>query len=51
MNNTLETLKNQRGLWMMIIILFVVFLLEPHAPNTDDGCRALFHFLKGVPHE
>ena len=48
MHNTRETIKSQRGLWVMIAVLTVVMLIEPRMIVLGDACADLLGFMRGV---
>lgn len=47
MRHTRETIKAQRGLWVMIAVLAVVMMIEPRMVVLGDTCADLLEFIGG----
>lgn len=48
MYNTKEALKKQRGLYVIIAVLLVVWMLEPSIAVMSEVCRNLFNHFTGL---
>lgn len=48
MQNTREAIKRQRGLYMMIAVLVVVWFIEPSMNAMASICRDLLGYFYGV---
>lgn len=47
MDHTREHLRRQRGLYVMIIVLVIIWMIEPSMSAMTDMCRGLFERFYG----
>lgn len=48
MKHSKEVLQANRGLWVMVAVLAVVFMLEPYGGGMGTACGEFMQFIRSL---